>query len=231
MRINRIHPWENLTIEQAQKLQTQLAQKIEVAGDVENIRVVAGADMAFSRADDLAFGVVVAFSFPGFEVLELQRGVAKISFPYVPGFLSFREAPLLLQLFEKLLTEPDIVLVDGQGIAHPRRLGLAAHLGLFLPVPTIGVAKSKLVGQYTEPGPNKGDWSWLYHNGEKVGVVLRTRDRVKPIFVSPGNRIGFDAARRIALACSTKYRIPEPTRIADKLVAQFKKSYLERHKS
>ena len=230
MKIHRVHRWENITVAEAQSLQKQLAEQIVLEGNPseKQVRKIAGADMAFSRKHNLAFGVVAIYSFPDFEILEIQRGVKKIDFPYVPGFLSFREAPLLLDLFENLRNIPDIVMIDGQGIAHPRRLGLAAHIGLFLQIPTIGVAKSRLFGKYTEPGPSKGDWSWLWNGDEKIGVVLRTRDNVKPVFVSPGNMISLEGARDWALKCAIKYRIPEPTRIADKLVGQFKQTFISK---
>lgn len=226
MKIFPIHRWDNLTIDDARQIQRELAQQTIIEGKPDSVKIIAASDVAFSRADDTAFGAVVVLSFPDFEVLEIHTGAERIRFPYIPGFLSFREAPLLLKLYEKVKLTPDVVMIDGQGIAHPRRLGLAAHIGLFLRVPTIGVAKSHLFGRYDMPGPRKGNCSYLYDGDEIIGVVLRTRDSVKPVFVSPGNLISVDAAAEIALACATKYRIPEPTRLADKIVGEFKKNYI-----
>jgi deoxyribonuclease V len=140
-------------------------------------------------------------------------------FPYVPGYLSFRELPAVLKALEQLKTIPDMFLCDGQGIAHPRRFGIACHLGVLTDIPSIGVAKSRLVGTYQEPGPNKGDQSNLYDDDEQIGVVLRTRNHVKPLFISPGHRISMSSATQWVLNCITRYRLPETTRMAHKLAS------------
>lgn len=142
---------------------------------------------------------------------------APTSFPYIPGLLSFREAPVILQALEKLGRPPDILFIDGHGIAHPRRLGIASHIGVLTGLPAIGVAKSVLCGNYEEPGPAKGSATPLIHKGEKIGTVLRSRDNVKPIFISPGHRIVHESAVALVLRCLTRYRLPEPVRLADKL--------------
>ncbi|RKZ34377.1 deoxyribonuclease V [bacterium] len=223
MKINRIHSWENLTVDDAKAIQEKLADKIILTGELKQVELIAGADMAFSP-DGIAYAVVVILTFPKFEVVKIYRGKEAVRFPYIPGYLSFREAPLLLKLFAQVENTPDVVMLDGQGISHPRKLGLASHIGLFLEIPTIGVAKSKLVGEYNPPGVEKGQWSWLTYHNEKIGIVLRTRTNVRPVFISPGNMISLESARRWTLKCAPKYRIPEPTRIADRLVAEFKKS-------
>jgi deoxyribonuclease V len=151
-----------------------------------------------------------------------RRRRRRVAFPYVPGLLSFREIPVVLDALGKLRHPPDLLLCDGQGYAHPRRFGLACHLGVLTGIPAIGVAKSRLIGEYAEPGSNKGDWSPLMDGGEVIGAVLRTRDNVNPVYVSVGHRIELDAAQRIVLACATRYRLPEPTRLADRLVAHVK---------
>lgn len=156
------------------------------------------------------------------EILETVHAVNKLTFPYVPGLLSFREAPTCLDALANLSVEPDVIMVDGHGIAHPRRLGIASHIGLFVDIPTIGCAKKKLVGEYEIPGEQKGSFSTLTHKDEQIGVVLRTRDNVKPVFVSVGNNCSLEQAKEIVLSCAVKYRLPEPTRLADKLVGQIK---------
>ncbi len=155
-------------------------------------------------------------------LVETATAQLPLRFPYVPGLLSFREIPVCLEAAGKLKQWPDLWLIDGQGIAHPRRMGLASHLGLFLNTPTIGCAKSRLIGTHAEPGPNKGDFAWLYDKEDKIGTVLRTRDAVKPLFISPGHRCSFENAIDYTLACTTKYRLPEPTRLAHQTVTKIK---------
>ena len=151
----------------------------------------------------------------------------KIKFPYIPGLLSFREGPLFLKTYKKIKSKPDLIIFDGQGIAHPRKFGIAAHLGLFINIPTIGCAKSKLYGEYTEPEKIKGARSYLFNKEKnKIGIVLRTRTNVKPVFVSPGYLVGIDEAADIIMNCIDKYRIPEPIRFADQAVSEYKKSIL-----
>jgi len=157
-------------------------------------------------------------------LVETAGAQLPLSFPYVPGLLSFREIPVCLEAAKKVQTPVDLWLIDGQGLAHPRRLGLASHLGLFLNAPTIGCAKSRLIGTYEEPGKNKGDFSWLYDKEDKIGAVVRTRDNVKPLFISQGHLCSFEDAINYTLACTTKYRLPEPTRIAHQTVSRIKLS-------
>jgi len=159
-------------------------------------------------------------AWPGLEIVERSVTRVPTTFPYVPGLLSFRELPAVLAAFGKLAQIPDLLLCDGQGIAHPRRLGIASHLGLWLDLPAIGVGKSKLVGSYHEPGPTKGDSSPLLDDDEIIGAVLRSRDRVRPLFVSPGHRVSIATATHWALATTTRYRLPEPVRAADRLASR-----------
>lgn len=224
MRIHRVHNWNSITVKRARQLQITLAQRVVIEGAPSRVKTIAAGDMAFSKKKT-AYAAVVLLSYPEMELIELHTGREDVRFPYVPGYLSFREAPLLLRLFEMLTHTPDLVMIDGQGIAHPRRLGLATHIGLFLKIPTIGVAKSRLVGEYEEPATERGSWSWLVHNDERIGIVLRTRQNVKPIFVSPGNMIDFQSSLKWVLKTSGKYRIPEPTRRAHREVSQFKKQH------
>jgi deoxyribonuclease V len=164
--------------------------------------------------------VVVAaslFSYPGLEHLEDTVAKERMLFPYIPGYLSFREGPAVIKALRKLKTQPDVVLFDGQGIAHPRHMGIASHVGVVLNIPAVGCAKSRLVGEYDEPGPCRGDWSPLYYQGREVGAVLRTRDQVRPLFISPGHRVDLMTCINIVLHAVSSYRLPEPIRRADHL--------------
>jgi len=227
MEIRKIHSWDKLTIAAARELQQKLATQVVIAGGPENVSTIAAGDLAFSK-DGMAYGAVLLLTYPEFDIVESHTGTEKVRFPYIPGFLSFREAPLLIELFARLSRFPDLVMIDGQGIAHPRGLGIAAHIGLFLNIPTIGVAKSRLIGEYDEPGTEKGQWSYLRHNNGTIGMVVRTRRRVKPIYLSVGNEIDYEHCLKWLLKCCTRYRIPEPTRKAHIAVAKFKKTIAER---
>lgn len=209
-----LHPWD-LSPKEAVALQRELAGRIVLRDELpEEVRLVAGVDVSCSRFAPEVYAAVVLFDLAASTVVEVATAQAAEAFPYVPGLLSFRELPVALDAFRKLRQRPDVVLVDGQGLAHPRRLGIASHLGLWLDLPTVGCAKSRLCGGHGEPGGMRGDWVSLTDGGEEIGRVLRTRNRVRPLFVSPGHRIGFDRAVRMVLACGRGYRLPEPTRLA-----------------
>lgn len=199
---------------EARRLQERLAPRIEARPplNLEGVNFVAGADV--STEGDLAYATVAVLSFPDLDTVEVRGAEASLDFPYVPGLLSFREIPPLVRAFEKVETRADAVIFDAQGLAHPRRLGLASHLGLFLNVPSVGCAKTRLVGKFEEPEAEKGSVSDLTDGGEVVGKVLRTRNKVSPVFVSVGNRMDLDSAVGLVLACCTKYRLPETTRRA-----------------
>ncbi len=218
MKIKYLHNWD-VCYADAVSLQYDLARRVVLEdGKSVKLKKIAGADISYSKNDDLFFAAVVVLDAATLETIEESSCIERVSFPYIPGLLSFREAPVLLKAFEKIRCKPDAVIFDGQGIAHPRRMGLASHMGLFLDIPSLGCAKKKLVGDFTEPGIKKGNYSELVHRGEKIGAVLRTKDKVKPVFISPGHRIGFDRAVETALACCDGYRLPEPTRQAHLLV-------------
>ncbi len=189
---------------------------------------VAGADVSFSKKDPRIFAAVVVLKLPELEIVEIATAVDTASFPYVPGLLSFREIPILIQAFKKLKQTPDIVLCDGQGIAHPRGIGLASHLGLFLDIPTIGCAKSRLIGEYRPVGEKQWSKSLLKHKGETVGTVLRTRAQVKPLFISPGHLIDLNGSVSIVKKCTGRFRLPEPTRQAHIAVNQLRKEVQNR---
>jgi deoxyribonuclease V len=185
--------WD-LTPRQATQLQERLRKRVALEDDFKSVRHVAGADLAFDPKTDQAFAGVIVYRFPELEEVERRAARRKLRFPYVPGLLSFREGPVLLAAFARLRTEPDFLLIDGHGRAHPRLFGIACHLGVLLDKPTIGCAKSLLVGEHDEPGENAGSSSALVYRGDRVGVVLRTRDRVKPIYVTVGHRVCLDTA-------------------------------------
>ena len=204
----------DLSPPEARRLQEELASLV-VAGpalDLAGVKHVAGADV--STQGDMAYATVVVLEFPGLSPVEVRGFEASLRFPYVPGLLSFRELPSVVGALEKVETEVDALILDAQGIAHPRRMGLAAHLGIFLDVPTVGCAKSLLVGSFQEPGREKGSATDLLHRGEVVGKVLRTRDGVSPVYVSVGNGIDLESSVRLVLASCTRYRLPETTRRA-----------------
>jgi deoxyribonuclease V len=193
---------------------------------------VAGTDVAYSPTQGWLVAAVVLLHRPAKQVGGAWEAVEEVvlrgpvTFPYVPGLLSFREAPILLECFARLKSTPELVLVDGQGTAHPRGFGIASHLGLWLDVPTVGCAKSRLVGEYPQPGDMPGSWTELSYQGKVVGATVRTRHGVKPIFISPGHRVGVKAAVRLALLCGGGFRVPEPTRRADHLAEAAKRQML-----
>src|SRR5215204_6183690 len=213
MKVKELHGFD-LSPAEARRLQEELASRVVVgpALDLSGVRHVAGADV--STQGDRAYATVVVLEFPGFSPVEVQGFEAPLRFPYVPGLLSFREIPPIVGALEKVETEVDALILDAQGLAHPRRMGLASHLGILLDVPTVGCAKSRLVGSFEEPGREKGSATDLVHRGEIVGRVLRTREGVSPVYVSVGNRIDLGSAVDLVLACCTKYRLPESTRQA-----------------
>jgi len=213
MRVHNLHAWEVSTA-QAREIQVSLAKQVIAEDEVITPRFVAGIDISAPDAQGIARGAVVVLRYPEFDIAEIEIAEGEITFPYVPGLLSFRESPLVLAACEKLHTLPDLVLIDGQGIAHPRRFGLASHVGLFLDLPTIGCAKSLLCGQHQPVGEEAGSRAELFDNGQLVGAALRTKSGVKPIYVSVGHRIGLASALQWVLRCCRGYRLPEPTRLA-----------------
>lgn len=224
-----LHEW-NLSYAEARRVQGELAGRVEMVPLAKEPQIIAGLDCAFSQDDTKTFAAVVVLQVTGgigagrfeFQLVETATAEQETRFPYIPGLLSFREAPACLEAVAKLRHEADLFLIDGQGVAHPRRLGLASHLGLFLDKPTIGCAKSRLIGRYEEPARERGAYSLLRDGDETIGAVVRTRSRVKPIFVSVGHKCQLEDAIRIVLACATKYRLPEPTRLAHQAVSKFR---------
>jgi deoxyribonuclease V len=213
MRVEELHGF-GLSPAEARALQGELASRVVVgpALGLGSVRYVAGADV--STQGDRAYATVAVLEFPGLSVVEVQGFEAPLEFPYVPGLLSFREMPPLLGALRKMETAVDVVILDAQGLAHPRRMGLASHVGLFIDVPTVGCAKSVLVGKFEEPKEEKGSATDMVHRGEVVGRAVRTREKVSPVYVSVGNRIDLDSSVELVLACCSRYRLPEPTRQA-----------------
>jgi deoxyribonuclease V len=216
------HRW-SVSTGQAIAIQQHLAEQVKERSPSGRLRLVAGVDAAFSPRGDRCIAGVVVWDSLGGEVVERQVVVRRLTFPYVPGLLSFREAPALIAALRKLQTRPDALMCDGHGRAHPRSCGLACHIGVLSGLSTVGCAKSRLVGEYREPGLKRGARSRLVYEGRLVGSVLRTRTGVKPVFVSVGHEIDLVAAVKLVLRCATRFRLPEPTRLADRLVAEFRR--------
>ena len=212
------HRWD-LSIAGARALQQRLAAKVSLVPFNRRSFIVAGTDVSFDDGHGRATAGVVAVRVPSLETVAEAWGDATLTFPYVPGFLSFREAPALLAALEKLAVTPDILMVDGQGIAHPRRFGIASHLGLLTGIPSVGCAKSRLIGEHRTPGGRRGSRAALRIGQEIIGAVVRTRDGVSPVYVSPGHLVDIGSAVRVVLACAVT-RVPEPTRRAHILVTQ-----------
>ena len=221
MRLQTLHSWD-LTPAEAIAVQKELASRVIRTGDPGDVRLVAAADIAFPERTrgwqgGLARAAVVLMSYPELAIVEQHVIETPVAFPYVPGLLSFREIPALTLAFERLATLPDLLLVDGQGVAHPRRFGLAAHLGLLAGIPTIGCAKSRLCGEAADPAPERGSMTDLIDGGERIGAVVRTKDRVKPLYVSVGHLISLESAAEWVLRLAPTHRLPEPIRLADRL--------------
>ncbi|MGH2354486.1 MAG: deoxyribonuclease V [Chloroflexota bacterium] len=209
----KLHDWD-LSADEAIALQHVLAPRVVHQNAFGEVRRVAGIDVGFPGSGDVARAAVAVLSYPDLELLETARAELPVTFPYVPGLLSFREAPAILAAYERLHTEPDLLIFDGQGIAHRRRFGIAAHVGLWLDKPSIGSAKSILVGRHGPLGHEAGSTAELVDRGEVVGLAVRTRRGVTPVYVSIGHRIDLPAAARFVLGCCRRYRLPEPQRQA-----------------
>ena len=214
------HKWD-LSPAEATELQKRLADMAVLENDIGDVHTVAGLDVGYTAdsGGDLALAAVALLSFPDLKLLEYSVARERATFPYVPGLFSFREGPAVLKALAGLSRRPDLLIFDGQGRAHPRRLGLASHLGLLTDIPSIGCAKTRLLGEYEPPGPNKGDYSELIDQGEIIGAVLRTRDNVNPLFISQGHRLDLKTCMDFVLRCCDGFRQPETTRWADRIAA------------
>lgn len=202
---------------EAVTVQRELAANVRLTDDFGTLQTIAGIDVSYDMKSNLTRAVIVTMRIGEWETINIHQTLIPTEFPYIPGFLSFREIPAILETMHQLKTIPDLLMVDGQGIAHPRRLGIASHLGVLLDLPAIGVAKSRLTGKYTEPAPSKGATSPLMDKTEQIGTVLRSKERCNPLFISPGHRISHETALKLTLQALGAYRLPEPTRLADKI--------------
>jgi deoxyribonuclease V len=241
MNYAKLHDW-NLTPTEAVELQKKLREQVRAGPLKGEARLVAGCDISFNKFSEIVYAGIVVLRLPDLEIVDRATAITRTAFPYIPGLLSFRETPALLEAWEKLNTSPDVVMLDGQGLAHPRRFGIACHFGLITERPALGCAKTVLVGKYDEPGESAGSYSLMTHKGDTVGAAVRTKDRVAPVYISIGNLIDLDGAISLALRCvkgyagqagslfesapasKSKYRIPEPTRQAHLLVNELRRS-------
>lgn len=211
--MKRLHSW-SIDPGEAIRIQKKLAPMVDRNGELFSPRYIGGVDLSVNRAMNEAIAAVVVLDYPGLRIIEIEKAKGNLDLPYIPGLLSFREAPLILKACRKISVIPQLLIVDGQGIAHPRRMGLASHLGLFLDIPTTGCAKSPLCGRYDKPGDKPGDYSEMVDKEETIGIALRTRTGAKPIYISTGHMISIESAMYWILKCCTGYRLPQPTRLA-----------------
>ncbi len=210
-------------IAEAREIQRHLKEKIKITPMKSTPELITAADAAFSG--DVVFSAASLYTLRGLTHVRDVFSESKAEFDYLPGLLAFREGKAIISALRKLGTSPGVILIDGQGIAHPEGIGIASHIGVVLDIPTVGCAKSRLVGEYLEPGPARGKWSYLIYRGVKVGAVLRTRTNVRPVFVSPGHLMDIESSVEIVMKCVTDYRIPEPLRMADRLSKKLKRDY------
>jgi deoxyribonuclease V len=213
--INNLHEW-NVPVKQAVEIQYQLASQVIRHDMINHVKLVCGVDISIKKASSQATAALVILEFPGLKLVETIIVKGKVEFPYIPGLLSFREIPPLLPAFKQLSYKPNLILVDGQGISHPRRMGLASHLGLVLDIPTIGCAKSRLCGNHIDVPDSAGSFSMLIDEEETIGAVLRTKINTKPVYISIGHKISLNSAVKWVVSCCRGYRVPEPTRLAHK---------------
>lgn len=218
MKILHRHDWP-ATLEEATLIQQQLMPEVIAEDQLETVQFVAGVDAGYEETTGIARAAVVILSFPDLQLCEQAIAHRPVTFPYIPGYLSFREMPAVLEALEKLNTTPNLFLCDGQGIAHPRRFGLACHLGVLTNLPSIGVAKTRFIGEHAEVPRPRGSWQPLEDRGEIIGAVLRTQTGINPVYVSTGHKISLNSAISYVLRCAPKYRLPETTRLADRLAS------------
>lgn len=222
-----IERYEDLDPRKATELQRSLRQKIKLAPLEDEVKTVGGADLSYDRGSNRVHAGITVLSLPGLELRSWSLYTTEVSFPYVPGLLAFRELPPLWKAWEQCRKKPDVLILDGHGLAHPRRMGVATHFGVLADHPTVGCAKNVLTGDYKEPGIQKGNYSWLIEENEKIGMALRSRTKVNPIYVSPGHRMDFEGSLRIVKSALGKYKLPETTRTAHRLVNERRKGKRE----
>jgi deoxyribonuclease V len=208
-----LHSWK-VNVEEAIQIQENLRNRIILQKTFSEVKTIGGGDVAYSEDRNFLFAAIVVLSFPKMETIDSATAQGEIHFPYIPGLFSFREGPILIKAFKKLKLKPDVMIFEGQGIAHPRGIGLASHMGLWLDLPSIGCAKTPLLNDFACPGPSKGSFELIRKEGKEVGAVLRTKDKVKPLFISPGHRIDLPTSIQLILDTCQGYRTPEPLRKA-----------------
>lgn len=216
-----------ITPQEAKERQNSYRHRISLKPLKKTIQTVGGADISFNRGSDRMYAGIVVLSYPDLKEVSSSLAIMDVDFPYIPGLLAFREIPPLMEAWKRLREKPDVLIMDGHGIAHPRRMGIATHFGIEVDHPTIGCAKNVLTGNYMEPGIEKGDFSYLMDNEERIGFALRSRTKVNPIFISPGHKVSFEDAKSIVMGCLSKYKLPETTRKAHKLVNQLRRGEIE----
>jgi deoxyribonuclease V len=214
--------YDHLPVQEATRIQNEMREQIVIQPIDFPVNIIAGADISFNKFSTTVYAGIVLLEFPELTLLGYSLVKKEVHFPYVPGYLAFREVPALMDAWEQLPLKPDLLVCDGHGIAHPRRMGIAAHFGVLADTPTLGCAKKVLCGSFTEPAAKKGSHSPLIYKNEVVGTALRTKDGVKPVFISPGNKTDIDSTREIMMRCVGKYRLPEPTRHAHNAVNAFR---------
>lgn len=219
--------FEDITPQEAIQMQRELREEIRIIPFEGEPATVGGADLSFNRGAHTVHAGIVVLSLPSLEPVSHSLVTTEVTFPYIPGLLAFREIPALAEAWDLCRVKPDVLIMDGHGIAHPRRLGIATHFGILTGHPTVGCAKNKLSGEYRQPGPEKGNFAWLREKGEKIGMVLRSRTRVNPIFVSPGHKTDFKTSRQIVAKALTRYKLPETTRMAHRLVNELRTGEIE----
>ena len=208
-----LHSWK-VNIEEAIQIQENLRNRIILEKTFSEVGTIGGGDVAYPEDRNFLFGAIVVLSFPNLKIVDSATAHARISFPYIPGLFSFREGPVLIKAFEKLKMKPDVMIFDGQGIAHPRGIGLASHMGLWFDLPSIGCAKTPLLNDFITPGPFKGNFELIWREEKEVGAILRTKEKVKPVFVSPGHQIDLSTSIQLILESCRGFRFPEPLRKA-----------------
>lgn len=220
MKINHLHNWA-LEPKEAIALQKKIASQVitNTPIDLASVKLIAGVDV--SVKNNVSQAAVVVLTYPELEPIEIVRAQQPTSYPYIPGLLTFREGPVLEEAFQKIEHEPDVFVFDGMGQIHPRKIGIASHMGLWLDKPTIGCGKTHFIGDYEQPGNNKGDYNDIIYKGERIGVVLRTRDNVKPVYISVGHRADLESSIELTLAVTPKYRLPRPIRLAHNAAGEF----------
>ena len=211
--MKNLHPWD-VNVEEAIQIQENLRNRVILEKTFTEVRTIGGGDVAYSKDKNSLFAAIAVLSFSKMEILDIATAQGEISFPYIPGLLSFREGPILIKAFRKLKLKPDVMIYDGQGIAHPRGIGLASHMGLWFDLPSIGCTKTPLLNNFIYPGPSKGNFELIRKEGKEVGAVLRTKDDVKPLFVSPGHRIDLSSSIQLILESCRGFRFPDPLRKA-----------------